>query len=121
MPIYCYKRADGAVEEHLYPIGKAPESIVCEDGQKGVRSLRHETRTADTRQHPGHWPWQSESMGVLPSQIPEMQREHPEHKFNPKTGAMIFENVGHYDQCLKDLGADQYSDPEHVTHLTKKP
>ena len=118
-PIYCYRREDGTVEEHMYPMGEGPKQVTCEDGEVAVRSLRDERRGHSKPMGP-HWPHVSASMGVLPSQIKEAQREFPEHKFTPD-GDMIFDNPGHLDQCMKDLKVDQHSDPQAVTKLTVRP
>lgn len=53
---------------------------------------------------PSKWPIRSRGLSVLPSQIPEMKRLFPHHKFDPKTGHMIIESQKEFEQVRADLG-----------------
>lgn len=46
----------------------------------------------------------SASAGVAVEQIPAMMAAHPDHKYCPVTGDMIFKNRQHRLKCLKDIG-----------------
>lgn len=47
---------------------------------------------------------ESQALGVHPDQIPEMQRRHPHHRFNPVTGAMLIGSHQEFKRVLKDVG-----------------
>lgn len=47
---------------------------------------------------------ESEALGVNPSQIPEIQKQFPHHRFNPKTGAMLIGSHQEMKRVLKDIG-----------------
>jgi len=51
-----------------------------------------------------NWPIYSRGAGVHLSQIDEMERAYPGHRFCRKTGRAIFESASHRKKCLRDRG-----------------
>lgn len=47
---------------------------------------------------------ESEALGVNPSQIREIQKQFPHHRFNPHTGAMLIGSHQEKKRILKDIG-----------------
>lgn len=39
MPIYEFKKENGEIIEQIFPIGKCPSEITCEDGKKAIRII----------------------------------------------------------------------------------
>jgi hypothetical protein len=105
MPVYCYRRPDGVVEERFFFVQEGiPPTVLCEDRVLAKRSIQDE--------HPAQkprggglppWPMRSRAMGIHPSQIPEAKRRFPQHQYTP-TGEMILESPQHRKQCLGELG-----------------
>ena len=108
--IYCYKTADGILVEREFPIGQAPTFVRDNRGKRAHRCYQaeHTRQDADKGQGLPQWPMKSEGMGINPDQIPDaMQqagaRTH-RHQYDPRTGAMVFEDRAHRKACMQDLG-----------------
>lgn len=125
MPTYCYRRRDNnEVVERSFshvPPKDVRRQIECEDGVLADRDYgpEHDPRQ---RTRGDLWPLKSDSMGIGQRQVdpetggyanPEMRRKFPKHKFDPRTGQMIFNSKMHRRQCLKDTG---YRDHDSYMH-----
>jgi hypothetical protein len=72
MPIYCYETEDGQVVEELFPVGKAPKTVVLDDGSVAKRNLACELKPC--RSHTGAgWPFECIASGVHPSQAQQLR------------------------------------------------
>jgi len=105
MPLYCYRRTDGRVVERMMRIGTAPDEITCEDGVAAHRSIADEGRSRPQRPDIHCWPRYSDSLGVHPDQVPEMQRKGTKFEFTPD-GRAVFRSPMHERECLRELGVE---------------
>ena len=102
-PVYVFRKPDGVLIERYFHKAEGPSVLVCDDGHVAVRDMLAE----HSKERPavyGRWPIESSAAGVHVKQIDEMCRKHPNWKFNPKTGAMIFDSPQHRKQCLRECG-----------------
>lgn len=111
MPIYAYKCDRGHRAERLRTVADRNKPVRCPDCPgydlcKGMtRDLqaehgpnRHKVYGADFDREEV-----SQSLGIMPEQIPEAKARFPHHRFNEK-GDMLFANSREYDRVRRDLG-----------------
>lgn len=118
MPQYLFRRRDTKqLVELTFPAGRRPDSVrltVAEGGRtKRVRADYDFAATVATTNttlpavygEAGRGR-RSMALGIMPKQIPEAMKLYPHHRYDNKTGDMIFTSEGHRRRCLKDLGAE---------------
>ena len=110
MPTYCFQTVDGILVERDFPIGEAPTFVRDNRGNRACRCYQaeHAPQDADKGQHNPQWPMKSEGMGLNPDQIPDAMKQPGakahRHQYDPRTGAMVFEDRAHRKACMRDLG-----------------
>lgn len=104
MPVYEYVCAKQHVFSTVTTIAKRDDpGMTCPTcgsraWRDAVASMRPHTETGYQKE------MESEALGVNPSQIPEIQKQFPHHRFNPKTGAMLIGSHQEMKRVLKDIG-----------------
>jgi putative FmdB family regulatory protein len=103
MPTYTYVcKTHGAFDESRL-IATRDEPASCPECKKPAKrdamaSIKPHTDTGYQTE------MVSEALGVNPDQIPEIQKQFPHHRFNPKTGAMLIGSHQEFKRVLKDIG-----------------
>lgn len=116
--IYLYRRRDNGeiVERHFSGVPDDEEKlrrVECEDGVIADRDFM-----AEANDRPGHkayhhlWPKKSRAAGLNPNQVAEdgryadeeARRKHPDHRFDPDTGEMVFSDKKQRRKQLKEIG-----------------
>lgn len=69
MPMFCYTTTSGKTVERAFRMGKAPERITLENGDRARRNITAEW--AGRKRIPSIYPLVSDALGVNPNQIPE--------------------------------------------------
>ncbi len=118
MPWYCYRRDDNdQVIEFHFPVGKAPDVIIMNDGVKANRSMPNEW--LGRKATPGNWPMTSDALGVAHNQVGQATKEATRlgvpTEFT-KDGRAILRNPEHRKRLAEALGMYDrnggYSDPQ---------
>lgn len=95
--IYCYQAEDGEVVDRQFPMGEQPKTVRLRDGRVAVRSFQAEGRSIST--NPGNYPYESDSLGVHPSQVKEAYaaslKAGVKTEYNPRTGNPILRDKHH--------------------------
>jgi len=103
MPVYCFEDTHGEVHDRVFPIGKAPKSIVVR-GKKAIRCFAAERKTV---QASSCWPMECVASGVNASQAGEL-RDYLAKSGVPtdvsSDGNPIYKNPRHRKKALKARG-----------------
>lgn len=118
MPFYSYTSAEGETVERLFPMGEAPPEV-HEQGTTFFKDMMADMRKSGRRKRAkGGWPLVSDSLGVHPDQIPEVQgylEQHGVHCDFTPGGRAVLESRKHRKQVARIRGYHDndggYGDP----------
>lgn len=113
MPVYCYRcNACRQLTEEHRSIADREQPVRCDCGGWAERDIRAEHVSSSRGDHPGY-PYESDAMGCLPKQIPEMQaclkREHGVHADFTPDGRAVIRNRRHFRQMKRAMGLQDRS------------
>lgn len=103
MPRYLHKcdNCDQTADE-FRPASESSKLPICPGcGKPMPRDYSAELPGAQTE-----WaePLRSVAAGIHPAEVAQAMKENPHHRYDPKTGDMLFNSPSHKKQCLKDIG-----------------
>ena len=109
MPTYCYERPDGAIVELEFPLGKAPEKIICRDGSRADRNIVAEQSGGNSCPGAAWRNFVSVASGIHPNQVAEARKRFPNHIYDNE-GNMRFTSLHHRRCCMRDIGMHDKGD-----------
>jgi len=118
MPMYCYVHPETrTVMDRCFSMGKAPETIMLDDGTVCERCLMAEL-ASQAGQRPGTWPMRSQALAVHPrqaKQYAEFAERHGVPTHFDERGRPEFRTKYHRKQYAELVGATDmdggYGDP----------
>lgn len=103
MPTYCYQTRTGEVHEEVYPIGKAPRSIIV-NGEEATRCFAAERKSFPST---SGWPLECVASGVNARDRHKLEAEFNRLGVPTKVSAdgnPIYTDASHRKKALKARG-----------------
>jgi len=102
--IYCYESPSGVILERVFPVGKAPRSVIDKCGQLCLRSFQAESISVPA---PAGWPMTCYASGVHPEQAGELRKTLADSGVPTevtRAGDPIYRDARHRRAALKVRG-----------------
>lgn len=104
MATYCYSNRAGRVEDRVFPLGKAPDTVRFDDGSLALRDYAAEHRPSKAG---SGWPMECVASGVNAEQAGELRELFRRHNCPTEVtrdGDPVYTSARHRKEALKIRG-----------------